>query len=210
MYSIKLLIIIFLLTITHVNAVVRIDPEVIQTIQNYLKTIDNLVINFTQTSLNEKTVHGKLLISKPYKFRCNYYTPYPLLIVGNKTYISIYDYQMNTLSRTTASENFLYILVSQKPDFSMIHQATKKNDEFLLGLIDQETSNYITFIFSNKPELKNITVDQPDGNIIKIDFYNHKRAKKIDNKLFSIHNPNVFGPIEYLDEKTLKKYYSLY
>lgn len=209
MHIIKLFILIFVLTVGHAKAG-RIDPEAIETIRNYLKTIDNLVIDFTQTNLKEKTVHGKLLIAKPYNFRCNYYAPYPLLITGNEKYISIYDYQMNTLSRTSAVEHFLYILVSEKPDFAMIHQAIKKDDELLLGFIDQEVSNYVTFRFSDKPELKNITIDEQDGNVIKINFYNHKRVKKIDRKLFSIQNPNVFGPTEYLDKKKLKKYYWLY
>ena len=52
-----------------------------------------------------------LIIDKPHKFRCNYYAPFPLVIVGGSNYVSVYDYEndLNESKRNIRILNSLYV-----------------------------------------------------------------------------------------------------
>jgi outer membrane lipoprotein-sorting protein len=90
-----------LLTSTHFASAADISEE----IKSYISSIKSIAVEFIQEDSTGRLAEGMLIIDKPYKFRCNYYEPFPIVIVGNKNYVSVYDYEMGHLSRIKANEN---------------------------------------------------------------------------------------------------------
>ena len=90
------------------------EKEIVNNIKSYIQNIQSVAINFDQSDTQGTKASGILVINKPYKFRVNYFKPFPLLIVGNKNYVSVYDYEMENLSRISAEENiFNFLLIDQ-------------------------------------------------------------------------------------------------
>ncbi|MGV2432329.1 MAG UNVERIFIED_CONTAM: outer-membrane lipoprotein carrier protein LolA [Rickettsiaceae bacterium] len=89
----------------------------INTISKYLENIKSVSMDFVQIDSRGEKAEGKLIIVKPNRFRCNYYSPYPLLLLGNKQEIAIYDYQLEQLTRIERDDNLFDFLLAQKTDF---------------------------------------------------------------------------------------------
>ena len=107
--------IIILLMVCKLNfAFAASEKEIVDNIKSYIQNIQSVAINFDQSDTQGTKASGILVINKPYKFRVNYFKPFPLLIVGNKNYVSVYDYEMENLSRISAEENiFNFLLIDQ-------------------------------------------------------------------------------------------------
>ena len=107
--------IIILLMVCKLNfAFAASEKEIVDNIKYYIQNIQSVAINFDQSDTQGTKASGILVINKPYKFRVNYFKPFPLLIVGNKNYVSVYDYEMENLSRISAEENiFNFLLIDQ-------------------------------------------------------------------------------------------------
>ena len=86
------------------------DNNAIAKFKEYIRGIQSIAVDFTQEDSHGNKAGGKLLINKPFKFRCNYYSPFPLIIMGNKNYVSVYDYDMQHVSRIKAEENIFNFL----------------------------------------------------------------------------------------------------
>ena len=91
--------------------------EVANLLNKKLKAINMLAVDFTEIDSKNNITKGKMLIQKPLKFRINYYPPFPLMIVGNKNYITIYDFEFNSFTRIKSSENILGFLVENNSEF---------------------------------------------------------------------------------------------
>jgi outer membrane lipoprotein-sorting protein len=108
----RLIIILFIFISSNIYA-----AEEMKNLKIYLTSLKSISIDFSQIDNSGKLINGKLLIQKPYNFRCNYYEPFPLLIVGNKTDIIIYDYEMEQTSYISASENIFNFLLVDTENF---------------------------------------------------------------------------------------------
>lgn len=193
------------------NEEVRRDA-IISNIETYLRNIKSVAINFRQHDTKNKdiTIKGVLIIDKPYKFRVNYFQPYPLTIVGNKNYVSVYDDEMETLSRMNAKDNVFNFLLLDQIDF----------DNQFKVLETSRTRDYdeITLIHLDSGKISNISFNRDTGNIekmviqeddqtISLEFGSTTRVSKISKNLFILQDPEVFGKPQYFDEKNLKKQY---
>ena len=93
-----------------------------------------------------------LIINKPYKFRCNYYEPFPLVIIGNKNYVSVYDYEMENLSRIKSDENIFNFLLIDNIDFDSqfeVIKAKMQNNNYILR-IKNRVSDQISEVWFDK------------------------------------------------------------
>ena len=84
----------------------------IKVLSDYLKSLKSISIDFTQYDARNGHVDGKLVIIKPDYFRCNYYKPYPLLIVGNKKEVAMYDYELEQATHIDKKENIFNFLLT--------------------------------------------------------------------------------------------------
>jgi outer membrane lipoprotein-sorting protein len=177
-------------------------------IRSYINQIKSVAIEFTQVDSAGRKAEGMLVIDKPYKFRCNYYRPFPVVIVGNKNYVSVYDYEMKNLSRIKAEENvfnFLLLNNNNLRDQLNILSAKEKDGSYILRLTHPNL-NKISKIWFQK-ETKNIQKMQiiEEGNIITLTFGETRKIHKVSSSLFIMQDPDLFGEPSRLSKEALEK-----
>ncbi len=188
----------------------NINNKSIVLLKEYLREITSVAIDFTQKDSAGNYAIGKLLISKPSKFRCNYYAPFPLLIVGNAEYVAIYDYDMQHVSRIKSEENFFNFLLEDVIYFDKyfcIESIIEESNLFkviLYHILSEKTSR-ITFNKSSK-EIQKLEIFE-DNNTIIISFDNIVKIRKFDSDLFKIRNPEIFGKPIRLEKQHIEKKY---
>ena len=183
------------------------DSKVINKFKIYLKEIKSLAVDFTQTDSKGYVTTGKLLINKPYKFRCNYYPPFPLVIIGNKNYVSVYDYDMKNLSRMKSTDNiFNFLLTDSDFDKHFQIESAQENANYIIVKFYHdvsERSSQITFDKTTN-QIHSIEVFE-DNNIINIVFDKVLKVQRFNEDLFHIRNPDVFGPPVRLNKNQIEQ-----
>lgn len=177
----------------------------------YLQNLQSASLDFVQVDSRGASAEGKLIIVKPHKFRCNYYAPYPLLVLGNKNEIVVYDYQLEQTTRISADENLFNFLLMDSKEWEKnfeVRDVAQEGDAVLYKLYHAVTDRFISLVFqNNKFELKQIIIDEPDGNVIEIVISNVTKIQKVAEDLFFLPNPDVFGKPKRLDKKVLEGRY---
>ncbi|WPY01092.1 Outer membrane lipocarrier LolA family protein [Candidatus Trichorickettsia mobilis] len=185
------------------------EQSTINQFKSYLQTIKSIAVDFDQTDSNGTSSKGKLLISKPYKFRCNYYPPFPILIIGNKNYVSVYDYDMETVSRIKPKDNIFNFLLTDDTDFEQHFQVSSVTEQGrlltvkLYHIISDRYSN-ITFN-KDTQQLQKIEVFE-DDNIITLKFDQMYKVSNFAEELFEFKNPDIFGPPDRMTKDELEKH----
>ncbi|MCF8494814.1 MAG: outer-membrane lipoprotein carrier protein LolA [Rickettsiaceae bacterium] len=201
---IKCIMLISLLLSTHFTNASDISEE----IKSYISSIKSLAVEFTQEDSTGRLAQGMLIIQKPYKFRCNYYEPFPIVIVGNKNYVSVYDYEMGHLSRIKAEENIFNFLLVDKVSFDNqfeILSAKELNNSYVLRLKNHDL-NKISEIWFDKKN-RNIQKMQifEENNSITLTFGQTMQISNIANTLFMMKDPEVFGTPDRFNKAELEK-----
>ncbi len=191
-----------------------IDNAMISKIQANLSQSSMATIPFEQIDKNNQSAKGQLLIQKPYYFRCNYYAPFPLLIVGGKKYLSIYDYNMETLSRLEAGENILSILLqdnwSNNKTFKIL-DTQMTQDYFVLRLLLLQNQEQSEIYFDKSTlELEKIKIFEMGQVSVTINFDSPIKIKQFNPELFEIPSLQIFGKPKRLNKKDLQKLYLTY
>jgi len=181
-------------------------------VKAYISNIKSVALEFEQTDNRGNKASGMLIIDKPYKFRCNYYAPFPLLIIGNKNYVSVYDYEMEHLSRIKANENIFYFLLVDQINFDQefdIISAKEQNNKYIIKLNhpDLNRESQIEFDKVTK-QLISLKIFE-DNNIITVDFIKTQKIRDVAGSLFIIQDPDIFGLPERLDKVKLEKKYKI-
>lgn len=184
------------------------DVQISDNIKSYLSNIKKIAVEFEQTDSRGSKATGILLIDKPYKFRCNYYQPFPLLIIGNKNYVSVYDYEMEHFARIKTTENIFNFLLLDKIELGKQFQITaqKEYEDILeLSLYHEESGRTSNIAFDKiSDQIKNIIIYE-DDNIITLKFSQTRNLSQISRELFIIQDPEIFGKPERLTQKDIEK-----
>ncbi|MCP5369130.1 MAG: outer-membrane lipoprotein carrier protein LolA [Rickettsiaceae bacterium] len=182
--------------------------EVALKIAGYITNIKTAAIEFTQQDSDGNIAKGMLLVDKPYKFRCNYYEPFPLLIVGNKNYISVYDYEMKYVARIKTSENaFNFLLLDQadfQDQFEILHIKNHEG-EYIVKLQNNIDDKISEIVFDkNFEQLKKLTIYEEDHHII-LTFDKTFILAAMPQSLFILQNPDIFGEPDRFSQADLYK-----
>ena len=183
-----------------------------QILTKYLQNLQSISMDFVQVDTRGERGEGKLVIVKPHKFRCNYYAPYPLLVLGNKYELVVYDYQLEQTTRISTKENLFNFLLADSAEWKKnfrVEEMIHSDGATLFKLFHHATERMISVILQDTPlTLKQIIIDEPDGNIIDIVISNIVQIKDADPALFTLPNPEVFGTPKRLDKISIEKQYS--
>ncbi|MCC8483029.1 MAG: outer membrane lipoprotein carrier protein LolA [Rickettsia endosymbiont of Labidopullus appendiculatus] len=222
-----IIVVYFLLTITHAAHaenffVVKkqaeqlenrpVDNQSIDQLKIYLREIKSIAVDFTQEDSAGNQAKGKLLINKPAKFCCNYYPPFPLVIIGNANYVSVYDYDMKHVSRIKAEENVFNFLLEDSIDFDKyfkIESTIDRDNMFEITIYHtlSERRSQITFDKETK-QMKMFKILE-DGNVITIKFNHIAKVQNFDDDLFKLKHPDIFGAPKRLNKSDIEKKYNL-
>lgn len=200
----KIILSLFLVLSTHPVAFADVSGE----IKTYIRNIKTIAVEFSQSDSQGTKSEGMLIIDKPYKFRCNYYEPFPLVIVGNNNYVSVYDYEMEHLSRIKAEDNIFYFLLVNDIDFENkfeILSAKTIGNNYVFKLKSNEVDKISEISFDkNTKHIKQMKIYE-DNNIITLNFGPTKQIKNVSKSLFVLQDPDIFGKPDRLSKKELEK-----
>ncbi len=177
-------------------------------VKQYINNIKSIAVEFSQEDSTGRKAEGMLIIDKPFKFRCNYYEPFPIIIVGNKNYVSVYDFEMGQLSRIKSEENIFNFLLVDKVEFDnkfSVLAAKEIRDEYVLTLKSEELNKKSEIWFNKKTkEIKKMVIFE-ENDTITLKFGNTNKISTVDSKLFTMQDPDIFGMPERFDKKDLEK-----
>jgi outer membrane lipoprotein-sorting protein len=179
-------------------------------LKNYLKSLKSVAIDFEQI-LEDESAKGMLLIKKPHNFRCNYFSGSDLLIVGNRKFISIYDYNLNELSNIDRKDNMLHFIILNDEDIEKLNitQIIDYNDSVEFLSTDSE-KNELSIILSKSPlKLEQISFSGLNQKQLIIQFGKIVEIENFNQSLFSIKNPKIFGPPSQLSLEALTKNFDM-
>lgn len=181
-------------------------------IKSYISNIKSIAVEFTQTDSMNQEFKGMLIIDKPYKLRCNYYEPFPIVIVGNKNYISLYDYEMNNLSRVKAAENIFNFLLVDNIDFEkqfQIISAIEQGENYVISVKSNDLNKTSKITFDKKTKhIKQIQIFEED-NIITLEFDKTYEINNVANELFIMKDPDLFGKAARCNKTDLEKKFNI-
>ena len=194
----------------------NIENYVVGDFKNRISKMDSYVAYFTQKEIDKDETYGAIIFKKNVGIRFNYFEPHPILLTITKKNVYLYDYEMENLSIVKASESPIYFLLKQDLDFDKnlrVTKATKDKNFYYIDLfhIDTETTVSIVYNYSEN-QIKSIDVlDHNKKNIsiifektIKIDNIN----TKIDNEIFKVKNPKIYGKPKRFDKNEIEKMYA--
>lgn len=209
----RIIFLLLLIFITH-PCFAEIDPLALKEFKSYLETLKSVAIDFHQEDTRGSSADGTLIIVKPNKFACNYYAPYPLFIAGNKSYVSVYDFDLDQLSRIDAEDNMFNFLLTSKVDIENnfhINEARKTQNEIVVELFSAEMDRTTRISIALKPErqLKSIVTEESDGNVITLNAERILQIIDVDDSLFGIKNPEIYGKPVRMDKQKLQKKYRM-
>ena len=198
------IIILIILLNSHVVLAGSISNE----IKSYITNIKKVAIEFKQEDSSGQVAEGMLIIDKPYKFRCNYYEPFPIVIVGNKNYVSVYDYEMEHLSRIKSVENIFNFLLVDNINFDNqfeIISAKEQNTKYIVKLKRADLNKISEISFDKKSKhIKSMKIFE-ENNTITLKFAKTQQLKSADRSLFIMKDPDVFGKPERWNKTDLRK-----
>lgn len=201
---IKIILSLFLALSMHKVALADVAGE----IKTYIRNIKTIAVEFSQSDSHGTKSEGMLIIDKPYKFRCNYYEPFPLVIVGSNNYVSVYDYEMEHLSRIKAEDNIFYFLLVNDIDFENkfeVLSAKTIGNSYVLKLKSNEVDKISEISFDkNTKNIKQMKIYE-DNNTITLNFGPTKQIKNVSKSLFILQDPDIFGKPNRLSKKDLEK-----
>lgn len=186
------------------------DKAAILELKTYLRTMKSIAVDFTQEDSKGNIVQGKLLISKPYNFRCNYYPPFPIIIVGTKNFVSMYDYDMEQVSRIARDENIFNFLLEDNENFDkdfVVESVVNEKEFSRINIYHKVTERHseITLNKANK-QIELLKIFE-DTNVVTIKFDNIVKVQKFDEDLFKLKNPEIYGVPERLTKSEIEKKY---
>jgi outer membrane lipoprotein-sorting protein len=186
------------------------DQVIVDKVEQYLKSIKKVAIDVKQTDKHGKVFFGKLLISKPAHFRWNYYEPYPLLIVGNESFVTMYDYEMQQATNIKPEENIFQFLISNSSlddDFDII-DAYLQGNQYNLLIRHKDFDKRAHLIFAKDPvKLRSISIIDSDSTHVTIEFSNLINIDSFDDGIFVIKNPEIFGEPKRYSKKEMERKY---
>jgi outer membrane lipoprotein-sorting protein len=209
---IKIKTLVFICIISLYNtSICAIDNSLIKKIQANLAKLDKVAIEFLQIDKQNTIAEGQLLIEKPYFFRFNYYDPHPLLITGGKKYITIYDYDMESISHLDRSGNLINIIFSDDwllNKYFKIIKTTEDPQYFVVKILYLENQKRVDLFFYKKTlNLAKINISEIDEISVTISFDEPIKVINFKPGTFSIKNPAIFGPPKRLNKYEIRQIY---
>lgn len=188
--------------------------NVIDEFKDYLKSLRSVAIEFSQEDSRGPEANGRLIIVKPNNFLCNYYEPYPIILSGNKSYLSIYDFDMDQITLIDSKDNMFNFLLTDDASLEKhfeIKRANKTNDKLSVELYHKESdrTTKVTISLIGNKMLKSIETHEADGNVITLHIKHIWKIANVNESIFIMKNPNIYGPPVRMNQIDLEKKYKI-
>lgn len=171
------------------------DREDLQRIETYLNDIRTFSSPFLQMASDGSQSKGSIAISRPGQMRIEYDPPVPLLIVGGKGSMVVYDKEL---------EQANYIPTEQTPIGVLLRAQIRLGGDLTVTRLERGASvlrltlaksndlegGSVTLIFDDRPlQLRQWVVIDPQSVETKVSLLDPKQGGAIDPKLFEFTPP---------------------
>ena len=157
------------------------ELALIKDVNAYFNGIVDLKGRFLQTDAQSQTARGRFYVKRPGKFRFVYSPPSRLVILSDGAYLSIEDYDLNTIERYSLSSTPFRILLASNVDVlrdARVTDVASGEQDAKITLVDRENeaNGRIRLVFNKASddalELKEWVVTDAQGLDTKIEVDN--------------------------------------
>jgi len=159
----------------------------------YLMSVQNLVGDFVQVGPDGRRSEGKIYLSKPGRVRFEYKPPSPIELVSDGSSLVVRDRKLETQDLYPLSQTPLRFLLADRIDLLRETNviAVAQDDTFIsLAIEEKQTlggTHKVLLMFSVKDmQLKQWTITDPQGYDTTVALYNLDPTQKIDPTMFRI------------------------
>ena len=159
----------------------------------YLMSVQNLVGDFVQVGPDGRRSEGKIYLQKPGRVRFEYKPPSPIELVSDGSSLVVRDRKLETQDLYPLSQTPLRFLLANRIDLLKETNviAVSTDDTFLsLAMEEKQTlggTHKVLLMFSVKDmQLKQWTITDPQGYDTTVALYNLDPTQKIDSTMFRI------------------------
>lgn len=159
----------------------------------YLMSVQNLVGDFVQVGPDGRRSEGKFYLQKPGRVRFEYKPPSPVELVSDGNSLVVRDRKLETQDLYPLSQTPLRFLLADRVDLLKETNVTavSADDTFIsLGMEEKQTlggTHKVLLMFSVKDmQLKQWTITDPQGFDTTVALYNLDPTQKIDPSMFVI------------------------
>ena len=177
-----------------------LSPEqrtIIERVNNYLSSMQNLSGKFVQVGPDGRRTQGNFYISKPGKVRFEYDDPSPIELVANGRDVAVRDRRLATQDVYPLSQTPLRFLLSDHVDLMKDTSLTAvyADDVFITVVVEEKngivgTSRLMIMFGAKDMQLKQWTVTDPQGYDTTVAVYNLDTSKRPDPSMFKIDYTN--------------------
>jgi outer membrane lipoprotein-sorting protein len=166
---------------------------IIDRVDNYLSSVQNLSGQFVQVGPDGKRTQGQFIIQKPGKVRFEYDPPSPIEIVADGQSVVVRDRSLATQDVYPLSQTPLRFLLANHvnllKDTNLV--AVYADDVFVTVVVEEKnaivgTSRLMVMFSSKDMQLKQWTVTDPQGYDTTVAVYNLDTTAKADPGTFKI------------------------
>lgn len=177
------------------------ENEVVQQVEEYLNGLSSFEADFEQSNAQGESGSGRFYLKKPGKFRWEYETGQPILIISDGKQLIYYDKQLKEATYVPAKHTLAGFLAREKISLSgdvKLVEATETDSSMKVVVTQkakpEEGSLALTFT-KNPMQLSGMVVTEQSGQRNVVDFKNPVFDGKVDDKKFVFRNPKFFKEI---------------
>ena len=171
------------------------DQADVARVEAYLNQVRVLKAGFTQVAPDGSLSDGLFYLSRPGRMRFEYSPPSPILIVGDGTWVVVYDAETKQVDRVPIAATPISVLVRDKVDLGKGSEVTgvrRQPGVLEISLVDPDNRDQgaITLVFADKPlELRQWLVIDSQNQITTVQLHDVVRNVRLDAKLFVFNDP---------------------
>jgi outer membrane lipoprotein-sorting protein len=165
----------------------------VERVNNYLTSVQNMVGDFTQVAPDGARTTGKFYLQKPGRVRFEYNPPSPVELIADGQSMVVRDRKLATQDLYPLSQTPLKFLLADRIDLIKDTDlvGVYSDNLFVTMVIEQRQiiggTYRLMLMFSSKDlELKQWTVTDPQGYDTTVAVFNLDKSKKPDPDLFKI------------------------
>jgi outer membrane lipoprotein-sorting protein len=164
-------------------------------VETYLNQVRSLKAGFNQVAPDGSLSDGRFYLRRPGRLRFEYDPPTPILIVGDGTWIVVYDSETNQVDRLPIGQTPLSVLVKDRVslgDGMEVTQVRRQPGVLEISLVDPANRDQgsITLVFADPPlELRQWLVTDSQRQVTTVQLHDATRNVDLDPKLFVFNDP---------------------
>jgi len=171
------------------------DQADVTRVEAYLNKVRVLKAGFTQVAPDGSLSDGLFYLSRPGRMRFEYAPPSPILIVGDGTWVVVYDAETKQVDRIPIAATPISVLVRDKVELTKGSEVTRVHRrpgvlEITLVDPDNRDQGSIALVFVDQPlELRQWLVTDSQNQITTVQLHDVVRNERLDAKLFVFNDP---------------------